>query len=625
MKTLFSIFFLCPVLGFGVIWTGPNSGSGGGLSSNQVYEIIASNLTSGSGGVVTQAINVTFPVNVYVTNNAIYPAYFSQSILLTNNQNAAIARCFLYQSTNTDMVWESTEANVFSFNQVNTANSETKELGAWVFPGGVICYTNRSIVGGGGSAEANVFAYTNSGSITYFSSNSIGSFNGNITGSAATATTATNAANAKFADYAGSLSSGSYLNWGTPNRIALFGVDAWPFSSIQCPSATRLNGKVFLYLCAADTNDYARGNIFGASGYDFSDLTMIGCVLTNSGGSAWDSGNVFNPRIFQYQRTNWMVYVGGQSDSFAPSSDWQLGLAYSHTGTNFTKYSGNPILTKGSSGQWDDTRITSACIVQDNYGKFFLFYAGYSDGTHSEIGFATADSIVGPYTKYSGNPVVSYNIASGSSDTEFPSILQDRYGWTMFFQHFDLEAGPRYNQETLTIATSANLTNWTVNPVQPNVRHWGSPGSDTGQPGGLIFNPFVFDDGGPKLLWENYSELFLSNPYTYNFNLHVRTNFIGGMFYTNFSGQDMTVQSDVWMTPAAAAGKVGVDIRLGNGATMRRATGVSFQTLTEVMAKTNTISTVVTNGEVYCFTNISSGAGNAAGLVAESSFIKYEK
>lgn len=161
------------------------------LKTNNVLGVVS----TGSGGVVTQAINVTFPVNVYVTNNSIYPAFFNQSILLTNTQSAAVARCFLYQSTNTDMTWEVTDANVFSFNQLTTANSETKQLGAWVFPGGVICYTNRSIVGGGGSSEANVFAYANSGSITYIATNSTGSFNGNITGSAATAATATWATN----------------------------------------------------------------------------------------------------------------------------------------------------------------------------------------------------------------------------------------------------------------------------------------------------------------------------------------------------------------------------------------------------------------------------------------------
>ncbi len=53
-------------------------------------------------------------------------------------------------------------------------------------------------------------------------------------------------------------------------------------------------------------------------------------------------------------------------------------------------------------GDWDEIGIEGAyCINKD--GQYYLFYSSWSRGY--EIGYATANHPLGPWTKYEGNPI----------------------------------------------------------------------------------------------------------------------------------------------------------------------------------------------------------------------------
>lgn len=95
------------------------------------------------------------------------------------------------------------------------------------------------------------------------------------------------------------------------------------------------------------------------------------------------------------------------------------------------------------------------------------------------------------------------------------------------------------------------------------------------------------------------------------------TNFVEAYFYTNNSGRTIHVQADAWRTDGAASGRASLELRIGDGATMNRLTGHGASTTASsiVNSYTNGVAAFITNGGVYCFTNNSSGAGNAAGLV----------
>lgn len=89
--------------------------------------------------------------------------------------------------------------------------------------------------------------------------------------------------------------------------------------------------------------------------------------------------------------------------------------------------SGNPVLSLGTSGEWDDMRTMHPMVVK-NDGTYFLWYSayGYSD-RKMKFGFATAPDGM-TFTKSPGNPVLEKAGAVGE-----PSVLVRSGIWEMWY------------------------------------------------------------------------------------------------------------------------------------------------------------------------------------------------
>ena len=101
--------------------------------------------------------------------------------------------------------------------------------------------------------------------------------------------------------------------------------------------------------------------------------------------------------------------------------------------------SGNPLVAKGTGSQWDFNGAANPKCLQMPDGSYVIQYAGSDDTTNSDwqIGFATAPSRGGPYTKLAANPVVG---RSGGSYGYEPSHFSWDESGTSFFnigQRFD--------------------------------------------------------------------------------------------------------------------------------------------------------------------------------------------
>jgi len=93
--------------------------------------------------------------------------------------------------------------------------------------------------------------------------------------------------------------------------------------------------------------------------------------------------------VIKWNGKYYMIYSGNDK---TPGSDWdgaQIGLATSEDGREWTKYAGNPVITLGADGAWDDSRVcwTSAPFYYEPNDEFCLYYTGY-DGSNHRIGRA---------------------------------------------------------------------------------------------------------------------------------------------------------------------------------------------------------------------------------------------
>jgi hypothetical protein len=57
---------------------------------------------------------------------------------------------------------------------------------------------------------------------------------------------------------------------------------------------------------------------------------------------------------------------------------------------------------------WEAFRVDEPYVFQRNDGKWILMYMGDEGSTTERIGYAEADDIMGPYTKFAGNPVIDF-------------------------------------------------------------------------------------------------------------------------------------------------------------------------------------------------------------------------
>lgn len=164
--------------------------------------------------------------------------------------------------------------------------------------------------------------------------------------------------------------------------------------------------------------------------------------------------------------SGYKVYYFGDSlpggSGSKPSPIAGIGVATSLDGINWTKYSGNPILTHGDDSSWDRSWIESPAVLFDSTsGNYLMWYSGVDTTTWKiQIGLATSTDGFS-WTKYSGNPVISSG-SSGSYDdmwVSVPAVIKRGNEYEMWYSAFSSVSG--YDTLRIAYATSIDGINWT--------------------------------------------------------------------------------------------------------------------------------------------------------------------
>ena len=151
----------------------------------------------------------------------------------------------------------------------------------------------------------------------------------------------------------------------------------------------------------SETTPSSGGPLLEAGNFAHDVSASLNPALVPSG-SGWDSDFVESGDAFKDVNGTYYWYYHAYGATF------QIGLATAADPTGaWTKYGGNPLLQIGSSGSWDDGWVACPAIYKEG-GTYYMFYSGGDSGwVDFEHGVATATSPNGPWTKYSGNPIVT--------------------------------------------------------------------------------------------------------------------------------------------------------------------------------------------------------------------------
>ena len=111
------------------------------------------------------------------------------------------------------------------------------------------------------------------------------------------------------------------------------------------------------------------------------------------------------PHLLEYNGT-WYIFYGDRS----MGAPYPISVATSSSVSGpYTKVT--EVLQPGSDGSWEDARVDEPYVFQRSDGTWILVYMGDAGGNVEQIGYATADDILGPYTKYAGNPCIPFGPA----------------------------------------------------------------------------------------------------------------------------------------------------------------------------------------------------------------------
>lgn len=133
-------------------------------------------------------------------------------------------------------------------------------------------------------------------------------------------------------------------------------------------------------------------------------------------------------------------------------------------------FDAEPILTPGSSGEWDDLQVMRVNVLPHE-GGYVMYYAGVSNDRMSRIGMATSvDGIVwekfddpstteAPYAE--SDPILEPVLDWEAGWLGRPEVVQTTDGWVMLY-----EGGPRGSKTGLAVSTDGlNFTRYEANPI----------------------------------------------------------------------------------------------------------------------------------------------------------------
>ncbi|MEE9505737.1 MAG: hypothetical protein V3V98_01155 [Thermoplasmata archaeon] len=165
-------------------------------------------------------------------------------------------------------------------------------------------------------------------------------------------------------------------------------------------------------------------SVDGTSWADF----PVNPVLNISLPGNWDSVHVGLPHVL-FNGTEYEMWYTGQDGS----GYGRIGYATSPDGINWTKYAGNPVLSEGDPGDWDEQGFAGASIIAVPPG-YDMWFGGLSSGGDTGMGYANDTSAVNHPPRLVGGEVTplnsprnsrfTYNVAYDDEDNDPPTFVR---------------------------------------------------------------------------------------------------------------------------------------------------------------------------------------------------------
>jgi hypothetical protein len=144
----------------------------------------------------------------------------------------------------------------------------------------------------------------------------------------------------------------------------------------------------------------------------------------------WEKVAVMCPHVLYDEKAGLyrMWYSGGEQ--YEPDA---IGYATSRDGLKWTKHDRNPIFKPEPSNRWEKDRVT-ACQVVRHKGWHLMFYIGFRDKHHAQIGLARSRDGVGAWQRHRANPIIRPGKGKWDADAVYkPYALLTGGRWLLWY------------------------------------------------------------------------------------------------------------------------------------------------------------------------------------------------
>ncbi|HWX22163.1 MAG TPA: family 43 glycosylhydrolase [Candidatus Binatia bacterium] len=144
----------------------------------------------------------------------------------------------------------------------------------------------------------------------------------------------------------------------------------------------------------------------------------------------WEKGAVMCPDVQWDAATRLfrMWYSAGEQNE--PDA---IGYATSPDGRRWEKWPLNPIFKPDPNNLWEQQKVTAGQVVRHG-GWHYMFYIGFRDVDHAQIGVARSRDGIGGWERHPGNPIIRPGKNQWDHDACYkPFAIFDRGQWLLWY------------------------------------------------------------------------------------------------------------------------------------------------------------------------------------------------
>jgi predicted GH43/DUF377 family glycosyl hydrolase len=207
------------------------------------------------------------------------------------------------------------------------------------------------------------------------------------------------------------------INWTKHPNPVLSPLTGWESGAVGYPSVIKVGSDyVMFYTGEVSAGSALTGRAISTDGITWQRYSNNPVLPAGEPGE-WDQNNYLG-NVIELNNTLYIYYTGETNPNVSGTA---IGVAAStDMGITWTKYSGNPIVQQGTSGQWDHGWIETGCAVfAQNKLKLYYDGGGVATGNRGRIGLAISDPLpAGTYTVGTGGNFATIQDAFDKLETD---------------------------------------------------------------------------------------------------------------------------------------------------------------------------------------------------------------